>query len=286
MNPFTEVLTRMIPPSDEMPVIPEIRVPRNYQEDMKWKSDIYNRSVGNLQEQDGYDCPECLNRGDFETIEDDVPVRIECRCKKIRRNLIRLKSSGLANHARKCTFENFETPEQWQKIAKNRAMKYATSDSDKWLFFWGQSGCGKTHLCTAICTELIKREYDVKYVHWRDLIHYLEANRFNEEKYSGKIQELQNIDVLYIDDFLKTTRKDKDGKIQPSETDLNIAYEIINSRVVSGKRTLISSELSISDISAFDEATGGRISESSEGSQILIKYGQNRNFRFHGRNEK
>lgn len=278
MNPYLEVLTRMTNLSENLP---EIKPPASYDEYLKWQCDTYNKTVGNLK---GYDCPECLNRGYISAIKDDTIVQRECRCIKIRNSLSRLKNSGLAGHAGKCTFENFETPEEWQKMTKEKAMKYAADNSGKWLFFGGQSGCGKTHLCTAVCTELIKQGHDVKYVLWRDLVHYLEANRFDDdEKYSRRIQELQNVEILYIDDFLKTTRKDRNGKIQPSETELNIAYEIINSRVILCKRTLISSELSIDDISALDEATGGRISNASKGSQILIKYDKTRNFRFYGR---
>lgn len=238
-----------------------------------------NANTGNLT---GYDCPECKNRGYFSVINDGRIVVRDCKCMKIRQSLSRLKKSGLAGLAERCTFDSYIVSEEWQKRAKMKAVQYVSENTDKWLFFGGQSGCGKTHLCTAVCTAFINQGHDVKYVLWRDVVHYLEQNRFNEEKYSDKITELQNTEILYIDDFLKTTHKDQNGRLKPSENELNSAYEIINSRVIAGKKTVISSELHISDISALDEATGSRISDMTKGWQIMIKFEKTRNFRFFG----
>lgn len=277
MNVFSDVLTRTTNRSD----IPEVRVPRNYQEHMQWQCNIFNRTEGNLD--DGYDCPDCMNRGYFYAIKNDVIVQPECRCMKIRNSIRRLKNSGLGDIARQYTFEAYETPAEWQKKAKAKAEQYAAENPEKWLFFGGQSGCGKTHLCTAVCMELINQGHDVKYFLWRDIVHSTEQNRFNEENFSKKFQEIQNAEIIYIDDFLKTTHR-VSGRITPSETELNTAYEIINSRVISGRKTIISSELHISDISRLDEATGGRIAAASKGFQIMINSEENRNYRFYGKN--
>ena len=278
MNRFLEALTRMMPHSEEMPDISGIKIPNSYEEFLKWQCEQFNKTTGTLE---GYDCPECLNRGYTAVIRDDVMVHKECGCMKARNSIFRLKKSGLSDMLKAKTFESYRTPDEWQKRAKSKTMQYANENTDKWLFFGGQSGCGKTHLCTAVCMKLINNGHDVKYVLWRDLIHYLESKRFNNENYNGKMQELQEIEVLYIDDFLKTSHK-VNNKPTPPESDLNSAYEIINARAISGKRTIITSELHIADISALDEATGGRISEMSQGYQLLIKFDKNRNFRFYG----
>ena len=276
MKTISEAVTQTTNLSEQ---IPKIIIPRNSQEFLQWQCENYNTSTGDLQ---GYDCPECLNRGYFRLVRDDTTFMRECRCMKIRRNLIRIKKSGFAGQAEKFTFENYRTPSEWQKRAKSTAMRYVSENPDRWLFFGGQSGCGKTHLCTAVCMELIGREHDIRYVQWRDLVHYLEGNRFNEEKYSRKILELQDIEILYVDDFLKTTHK-VSGKTVPSDNEMNIAYEIVNARVVAGKKTIISSEMHVRDVAVLDEATGGRISENSEGWQIQINYQENRNYRFGGK---
>ncbi len=275
MKQISEAVIQMTNLSEK----PAVKIPQTSQEFLQWQCDNYNTSTGDLK---GYDCPECLNRGYFQAVKDDTTVMRACRCMKIRRNLIRLKNSGFAGQSERFTFDSYKTSSEWQKRARTTAMRYVQENPDKWLFFGGQSGCGKTHLCTAVCMELIRQEHDVKYVQWRDLVHYLEGNRFKEEKYSSKILELQDIEILYIDDLLKTTHKVRE-KPAPSENEMNIAYEIINARVVSGKKTIISSEMHIGDISGLDEATGGRISENSEGWQIQINYQENRNYRFYGK---
>ena len=280
MNVFLDALTQMTNRSDFPEDIPEIKVPRNFRENMQWQCDAYNKTKGNFD--DGYDCPDCLNRGYFLAIKDDVIVQSECKCMSIRRSLIRLKNSGLGDIARQYTFDAYETRSEWQKKAKAKAERYVAENPEKWLFCGGQSGCGKTHLCTAVCMELINQGHDVKYILWRDIVHSTEQNRFNEGNFRKKFQEMQNVEILYIDDFLKTTHR-VNGKIVPSETELNTAYEIINSRVISGKKTIISSELHINDISQLDEATGGRISAASKGFQIQINFEANRNSRFYGR---
>lgn len=281
MNPFLEVLTRMMPPSDEMPVIPEIKIPKSHMEYLQWQCDNYNKTA--VASKDGIDCPECLNRGYISVIKDDVIVQRECQCMITRRGFLKMEAAGFGKIAEKYTFDRYVTREEWQKRAKEKAMKYVRENPDKWLFFGGQSGCGKTHLCTAVCMELMNQRHDVLYVLWRDLVHYMEQNRFKGENYNAKIWELQDIEVLYIDDFLKTTCKDQYGKLKPSEMELNTAYEIVNSRIISGKKTIISSELHINDISVLDEATGGRISEASENWQIMLNYDKTRNFRFYGK---
>lgn len=284
-NLFTNLLTQTTSLSDnqksEMLTAFQSALKLTDEEYLQKQCEWANADVGNLE---GYDCQECKNRGCFSVVQEGHIVIRNCKCMKIRQSLSGLKKSGLTQLAERCTFDSYQTPEDWQKKAKLKAMKYVSENTDKWLFFGGQSGCGKTHLCTAVCTAFINQGYDVKYVLWRDIANYLEQNRFNKEgKYTDKIQELQNIEILYIDDFLKTTRKNQNGKLRPSENELNFAYEIINARVVSGKKTIISSELHINDISALDEATGGRISAMTKGWQIMINYEKTRNFRFYGK---
>lgn len=274
MNIFTEILNQV---TDQYKT-PEIKPVQSHSDYLKWQCQNYNNQQGDLQ---GYDCQECRNRGYFYKIVDDVIVQSECKCLSIRNSLKRLKNSGLENLAKRFTFENFQTNQNWQSYVKNKTIEYTRDNSEKWLFFGGQSGCGKTHLCTAVCMQLINQGRDVKYVLWRDLIHFAEQNRFEAERFNAKIYELQNIDVLYIDDFLKNTRK-INGLIQPTEIELNTAYEIINSRINANKKTIISSELHISDITNLDEATGGRIAEASKGYQLQINFDKNRNFRFTG----
>ncbi len=209
----------------------------------------------------GYiDCPECDNRG--------------CdKCLPIRRSIQRIKKSGLGELLDRCTFENFTTPESWQQHAKDRIIAYTQSRSDSWLYFAGQSGCGKTHLCTAACKCFLDTGYSVLYKLWRDLVHEWQGVQFKPEEYNKFMQGLRDADVLYIDDFLKTPDKNAIGR------ELTAAYEIINTRYNLGGRTIISSELHLNELCELEEATGGRISERAAGHIVQIQKSKGRNFR-------
>ena len=181
---FTDLI-RTMPRSDDCPDISKIKIPRNYEEYLQWQCEAFNRTVGDLE---GYDCPECLNRGYISGIADDVIVQRECNCMKIRNSPFRIENSGLKKlkDFDRFTFDMYRTDTEWRKRAKTTALKYVKENNGKWLFFGGQSGTGKTHLCTAICKKLIIQGHDVKYVLWRDILHFLDSNRFNYDSYREK----------------------------------------------------------------------------------------------------
>lgn len=244
--------------------------PMSRKEYEKWQCEVANDVVGNLT---GYDCHECKNRGYFTKLDEyGNQIVSECRCMIIRRAKMRIANSGLINPEEK-TFSSFETPENWQKQLKNAAAEYVCENSGKWLFIGGQSGGGKTHLCTAVCLELIKKGRDVHYVLWRDLLHELESLRYEYDRYSYKMNCLKDYDVLYIDDFLKSI--DDGRKIQG----LNYAFELINYRYSANKLTIISSELLENEIRKLDTALHGRIVERSGKYIFNIPRSENKNFR-------
>lgn len=238
--------------------------PLTQEERERLHAENFNSSPGNLHEVDDYNCRKCLNRGwimrAYEVDGIWSTVCSDCECKKIRSTIRRMKKSGLKNIIKDYTFEKFEAIEPWQQKLKDAAIKYA-DDPQGWFFIGGQSGAGKTHLCTAICRHFLLNGKSVKYMLWRDEVVKLKAN-VNDDEYSGMIEEYKTCDVLYIDDLFKTG-KDKDGKRQqPTGADVNIAFEILNYRYNNPKLlTVISSELTTDSIIDIDEATGGRIFE-------------------------
>ena len=230
-----------------------------------------NNSEGDLT---GYDCPECKNRGYFAKLDDDGhEVTVECKCMKIRRAKSRLERSGLAKIAEKSTFNSYITTEKWQEQLKLTAMNYAKNGGEKWLYMAGQSGCGKTHLCTAVSIYLINQGCDVRYVLWRDLLHELESLRFKEEGYKAKMDWLKSVEVLYIDDFLKSIGN------APSTGELNMAYEVINARNIVYKRTIISSEILKEKLYGLDSALAGRIFDMSGEFVIQVSPDNRKNYR-------
>ena len=233
----------------------------------KLNCELYNNSQGFQGEIDGYDCKKCQNRGDFAEMKyinnDWYEVHPLCSCMEIRKTILRLMKSGLKNIIKDYTFDKYEASEPWQNQIKNKAVEYANSP-DGWFFIGGQSGAGKTHICTAIAGHFLNNEKQVSYMLWRDEITRLKACITDAEKYADLINGFKKIDVLYIDDLFKNG-KGADGKVSPpTRSDIDIAFEILNYRVNNKELiTIISSERTIYDLLAIDEALGGRISEMS-----------------------
>lgn len=235
-------------------------------------ADIHNRSRGDLI---GYDCPECLNRGHFMEVDEHGNRHFrDCKCMVIRRNKERIARSGLADLMEQYTFDAWQTPEPWQKQILSAAKGFA-ENPDGWFVVTGKVGCGKTHICTAICGELLNKGLNVQYMLWRESIGRLKAVVNDPKEYDRQITPLMNVKVLYIDDLFKT------GKgMAPTSADFNVAFELINHRYI--KRdlvTLISSELTIGEILEYDEAVGSRIYECAKRSSCYFALGDKKNWR-------
>ena len=147
------------------------------------------------------------------------------------------------------------------------------------IFITGNSG--KTHLCTAVCADYMRRGYSCYYMRWADDSKRIKASITDPEEYSALVGKLKSVDVLYIDDFLKAAGD------TPTKGDINLAFEIINYRnAVEDKVTIISSELTLIDIkNNVDEAIAGRIFELCGNKYgIGIKRDTAKNWRFTGMN--
>jgi len=158
------------------------------------------------------------------------------------------------------TFENYITDRVWQRYIKERAAEYILEENGVWLSVLGCVGAGKTHICTAVCGELMKKGYNLKYMLWRDESVKLKAAVNDCEEYTNLISPFKNADVLYIDDLFKTK---KYAEVSPA--DINLAFELINFRYNQpDKKTIISSEKSITELYDIDSAVGTRIYEKSK----------------------
>ena len=177
------------------------------------------------------------------------------------------------------TFGKFEVSENWQKTVQNAAASYAKSPQG-WFFIGGQSGCGKTHICTAICRELILQGLDVVYMLWRDEITRLKAMVTDVDKYDNNIQLFKRAEVLYIDDFFKMGRGIGNNDMQkPTMADINIAFELLNYRSINNLQTIISSEFNIAELLEIDQALAGRIVENANPMPLVIRPDIKKNYR-------
>ena len=260
--------------------------PLSDKEYIEMKCRTFNEISGNLNDIDGYNCDKCRNKGfiaETKLIGNEwSEIHCECSCRKIRRAVMRLIKSGLKNIIKEYTFDNFKASEKWQTALKEAAVRYA-QNPEGWLFIGGQSGSGKTHLCTAAAGYLLNSGKEVKYMLWRDDVTRLKGCISNDsDEYHNLISSYKTAEVLYIDDLFKNG-KGNDGRVQaPTGADIQIAFEILNYRYNNRQlATIISSERSLYDLIAIDEAVASRISEMSfdKGFCFNIKADIRRNFR-------
>ena len=248
----------------------------------QFKVDGLNSMEGNRNIDDGYNCNICKNKGYvFKVVEHEngtySHVCADCKCAEIRRSIMRMKRSGLKDIIKDYTFDKFEAVEPWQKALKSAATDYAKKP-EGWFYLGGQSGCGKTHLCTAICREFLVEGKQVIYMLWRDDIAKLKSLALDGEERQKMIERFKRAEVLYIDDLFKTGRNPDGYEPKPTAADVNAAFEIINYRYNNPSLlTIISSELNEDDLLDIDEAVGGRIFERSK--SISIAKDRSRNYR-------
>lgn len=244
------------------------------QEQVRW----YNESEGRLNEVDGYNCTKCKNKGFIARLDErGNEVHTVCSCQKVRATLKRAQRSGLGNIITEYTFNNFDVSEDWQALVLNKAKAFCADDEAKWFYIGGQVGAGKTHICTAIAAHYIKAEREVKYMLWSEESKKLKAV-VNDPAYQEMMYQYKTVDVLYIDDFLKV----KYGET-PTAADINLAFEIINHRLIEGdKITIISSEKMLDEIIDYDEATMSRIYQKTGKYKLNIGRDRKRNYRLKG----
>ncbi len=248
----------------------------------------FNIAEENLKEGDlhltdgtGYNCRLCKNKGFIAGKRNGIYVECDCKCLTIRKTLRQAKWSGLGDIFKRCTLNTFNCQYQWQGLLKDKALEFISSASNC-FYVGGTSGAGKSHICTAIVGALLKQGKDVDYVQWLDVVDELNNARYRQvEKYDEILNRIKNVEVLYIDDFLKG-----DNSVKPSSADIKFAYRIINARYVKSRAegskryiTIISSEWAQNQIVGFDEATGGRIKEMANGFVVRIE-GKDKNRRF------
>ena len=186
---------------------------------------------------------------------DGYEIGEECECHQAAMSAAAIKKAGVREDQ---TFDNFFTYQPFQQEMMAKARAYAKDGylTGQWFYIGGQVGCGKTHLCTAIVHELLKK-VGCKYMMWKDESTQLKAIINNHEEYGKRIKELTTTQVLYIDDLFKTQ-----AGVKPSPADVSLAFQILNARYQNPKyATILSCELSKMQLIEIDEAVGSRIAE-------------------------
>jgi DNA replication protein DnaC len=236
------------------------------------RADQYNLMEGGL---DGYSCPICKNKGFVAGVRHNSVydywewVLRSCSCTTMRNSANDLKASGLPTLDR-YTLDKYETKEKWQKEFLELAERYRDERGNHWFFVGGQSGAGKTHICTALCVALISSGKKCMYMDWVTEGRRLASIVMQDEDYSKAINHYKKCDVLYIDDLYK-------GGVTAGI--LRLAFELINARYFAGKTTIISSQFTLPAVEKADQAVAGRIREMCEDFVYNIADDENKNYR-------
>ena len=227
-----------------------------------------------------YKCEKCHDSGWIELGNNTVA---KCSCRLAREAEERMRRSGLAEALDTQTFDSFQIRTEVQRKIKETAERYLSdllgnlkSPRRPWLYIGGNPGSGKTHICTAVCGELLKSNIGVRYMQWLDVSRKLKAV-VNDEDFEDEVADYINVSVLYIDDLLKQ-------KYSPnpvfSEADIKIAFTILNARYIQNKPTIISSEWDlVNQLLPADEGVFSRVYERSRGYRLTIERTPENNFR-------
>lgn len=219
-------------------------------EALKAKSIILNKERNQLLNKADvkpirYDCDICNDTG-------YVSGKI-CNC--IKKNAAKIMISELSKQMPlfSCTFENFdlkyykdngkeaENPKKRMTSILMKCREYAENfnpETSKNLLFLGNTGLGKTHLTLAIVSKVIEKGYLPVYSSAENLFSMIEKEKFAGEGI-GSYDSILNCDLLVIDDL---------GAEMATNFTKSVLYNIVNTRILSSKPTIINTNLSIKEI--------------------------------------
>jgi DNA replication protein DnaC len=205
-----------------------------------------------------------------------------CKCNLIRKSLKIMQDNGLLGIIKKKTFSNFTTSEAFQKTIKTNAVNFVKAIIAKQkvsFFIGGQSGAGKTHICSAMLGELAKHGICVYFFNYINDIATLNRYQYNsteKDEYENLLSLYKQADILYFDDFMF-------GEVSVSEQ--KIIFNIINHRYENDLPCIISSNKTMNDIRRINAPIYGRLYEMCSKFVININNDETKNFRTGGKNE-
>lgn len=192
-----------------------------------------------------YDCDLCLDTG-------YINGKI-CDCIHTAAKAFRIDDMSKRIPIYNCRFENFDlgyystekvgetTPKKRMssilELCKNYVIQFDPQNSDS-LLFMGKTGLGKTHLTLAIVYELLSNGFNVMYDSAYNMFGEMEKEHF-EKHTNGFYKEAIECDLLVIDDL--------GGEFVTSYVQ-SLLYNIINTRILAKKPTIINTNLAISEI--------------------------------------
>lgn len=154
-----------------------------------------------------------------------------CRFENFDLNYYQNKEDNAGNPRKRMT--------QILKLCREYTLSFNPHTSNS-LLFMGDTGLGKTHLTLAIVYELLSCGFDVIYGSSYNLFTDMETEHFERHTNTAYMAAI-NCDLLVIDDL---------GGEFVSPYIQSLLYNIINTRDLSGRPTIINTNLTLADIAA------------------------------------
>lgn len=190
-----------------------------------------------------YECEKCCDSG-------FVDGKM-CSCMREKLVMAGYESAGVANLIKEQSFDTFsldyykknrETYERMShvfRVVKDYAEEFSQNRCDN-LLMMGGTGLGKTHLSSALAKRIVERGFDVQYVSALKMISDFEGERFKGEG-SSNTSRYYDCDLLIIDDL---------GCEVSNQFTVSCVYDVVNMRINLKKSTVISTNLSQSELRA------------------------------------
>lgn len=161
--------------------------------------------------------------------------------------------------------ENGMSPYENMKLIMRKCSLFIEEFDEKFknMVFYGNTGLGKTFLCRCIAKDLLDRGKIVLYITAFNLFNIFEKQKFNknDEEINKEILNLiKESDLLIIDDL---------GTEFMTSLSTTEFFDIINSRILDKKSTIISTNLSPDEIA---QNYSGRIVSRLYGEYDMIKF--------------
>lgn len=133
------------------------------------------------------------------------------------------------------------------------------------LLFRGNTGLGKTFLSASIARVVSEKGFSVVYDTIVSVIEVFEMQKFdrsgdNAEDVSSRIRRYLDCDLLILDDL---------GTEMSTAFTVSAIYSLINSRLISGGKTIISTNLSEDELK---RRYTPQIASRLEGEYVLLKF--------------
>ncbi len=135
-----------------------------------------------------------------------------------------------------------QTPRKRMSLILNFCRKYAYefSKNSPSLLMTGSTGLGKTHLSLAVAREVISKGYGVIYGSTQNIVSKMEKEKFQNFRDENESERhFIDCDLLIIDDL---------GTEYSTAFSNAAIYNVINSRIMMSKPTIISTNLSMREL--------------------------------------